>query len=275
MSLSLKLPNVAGTFYDSDPLRLKKMLLEFLDGPPVLDKKKPRMLIAPHAGYIYSGPIAASAYKLWAELGTKKQEVVILSPTHYHHLSAIVSLDADAYQTPLGNIPLNKELIAQLMSKGLIEIRPEIFEAEHALEVHLPFLQIIFNNFSIIPLIVGQVDAASVVRILETLDDGKRLFVVSTDLSHFHSSEKARRIDYDTASFIEAYQSDQLKGDMACGFYPLRGLLDYARAHKMIVKKLDLRNSSDTAGNPDRVVGYGAFALYSENDSQKTTASKV
>ncbi|MBI2519091.1 MAG: AmmeMemoRadiSam system protein B [Bdellovibrio sp.] len=109
----------------------------------------------------------------------------------------------------------------------------------------------------------------------EALDDGQRLFVVSTDLSHFHSCEEARRIDGETAKLIETYQSERLKGERACGYYPLRATLEYARAHKMTIKQLDLRNSSDTAGDPERVVGYGAFALYLDTASEKTKASKV
>ena len=275
MNTLLKLPNVAGTFYDSDPIRLKAMIVKFIGDSPVLGTKNCRMLIVPHAGYIYSGPIAASAYKLWEELGAQKQEVVILSPTHYHHLSTIASLTNDAYQTPLGNVSINKGAVEQLVQQNLVEIRPEIFEREHALEVHLPFLQILFRNLSIVPLIVGQVNSSEVVKILEVLDDGKRRFVVSTDLSHFHSCEQARRLDAETAKLIETYQSERLRGEMACGYYPLRGVLEYALAHAMTVKRLDLRNSSDTAGEPERVVGYGAFAIYSANDSEKTIASKV
>ncbi|MBI2519090.1 MAG: AmmeMemoRadiSam system protein B [Bdellovibrio sp.] len=136
MATVLKFPNVAGTFYDSDPIRLKATLLKLLADAQVLGPMNPRIIIAPHAGYIYSGPIAASAYKLWEELGRRgqMQDVVILAPTHYHHLSTIASLSSEAYQTPLGNISLNQMLIEKLVEQQLLEIRPEVFEREHALE---------------------------------------------------------------------------------------------------------------------------------------------
>ncbi len=276
MASTVKLPNVAGMFYEADPVRLTNMLQEFLANARPAISNIPRILIVPHAGYIYSGPIAASAYKQWMTCPSP-QEVVILSPTHYHHLSTIASLDVNAYQTPLGKVSLNSTVIEQLVQKKLVNYRPEVFEREHALEVHLPFLQFLFKELSIIPLIVGQVDAAAVIQLLLALDDGKRLFVVSTDLSHFHSHEIAKSLDLETANWIETCQSHRLTGQMACGHFPLRGVLDYARLQKMTVKKLDLRDSSDTAGDPERVVGYGAFAIYSSSSSpsEKTQASKV
>jgi len=245
---------VAGTFYPSDAGTLRAEVDAFLAGARPGEGPPPKALVAPHAGYMYSGAVAASAY---AALAGPVRRVVLLGPAHYLPLRGVALPDVDAMRTPLGEIGLDQQACAALPG---VRANAAAHAREHSLEVHLPFLQRRFGEFSLVPLVVGDAAPEEVANVLEAAwGAGDTLVVVSTDLSHYLPYRDARARDAETAARIEALEPVE-DGD-ACGAAPLNGLLAVARARKMQVRRLDLRNSGDTAGDRSRVVGYGAFAF--------------
>jgi len=262
--LKVKLTNVAGTFYPGDPEKLQPLLVHYI---PTLKKhkkhkKKLKGLIVPHAGYDYSGPVAGLAYSKLAAHASSFGRIAVLSPTHYYHLSHIAVLNFAAYETPLGPIAIDEHYVQHLLDKKLVVDRPDVFEQEHALEVHLPFIKQVAPYAMLVPLIIGQTNPENVQKLVDELIRHDVFIIISTDLSHFHSYREARRIDRKTKTLIEELDYNHLDGEMACGHYPLSGLLKWAGENKGKIKTLDLRNSGDTAGGKSRVVGYGSFAIY-------------
>jgi len=255
-------PAVAGTFYPADPRELQDMVRGFLqDARPVKDPP-PRALIVPHAGYIYSGPVAASAYARLRERHAQIRRVVLLGPSHRVAFSGLAVSGADCFATPLGKVPLDQQAIARVLALPQVRELDEAHALEHSLEVHLPFLQTILDDFSLVPLVVGDASAEEVAEVIETLWDGpETLTVVSSDLSHYHDYNTARQLDRRTTEAIEALRYEDLDYQSACGRNPLAGLLLVARRHGLHVQTLDLRNSGDTAGPRDQVVGYGAYEV--------------
>lgn len=224
----------------------------------------PKVLIAPHAGYIYSGPVAASAYILLKSLREQIQRVVLLGPAHRVAVRGVATSCADFFETPLGRIPIDQTAIAELLKQPFVQASDRAHAQEHGLEVHLPFLQTVLPNpFTLVPLIVGECSPEQVAQLLEILWGGpETLIIISSDLSHYESYDQAVRHDAQTCHAIEKLDFQTLHHDDACGYYPVRGLLTLAKARGMSVKTLDLRNSGDTAGSRDQVVGYGAWAFY-------------
>ena len=255
---------VAGMFYPDNPTRLRFEVRACLDaarGEPM----RPKALVVPHAGYVYSGPIAASAYALLQPLRELIRRVVLLGPAHRVWVPGLALPGVDAFETPLGRVMLDQDAIASLADLPQVGVYAAAHAHEHSLEVHLPFLQIVLDEFALIPLLVGGADAEAVAQVLERLwDDDETLIVVSSDLSHFLPYEDARRVDAETARAILGLDAD-LVGEQACGAYPLNGLMRVARRRGLRPHLLDLRNSGDTAGDRDQVVGYGAFA-FTETD---------
>ncbi len=250
-------PAVAGTFYPADPAQLEGMVRTFLAeaqpsaGPP------PRALIVPHAGYVYSGPIAASAYATVAD--TNVERVLLIGPSHYVWFPGLAHPDVDAMLTPLGSVPVGRGPFHHTP----VIYSPEPHRREHSLEVQLPFLQVLFGAPTVIPLAVGDATPEEVAQAIEEAGDAS-LVVISSDLSHYLPYEQARAVDEATARAIVNLDPASLHRDSACGVIGIQGMLLYARRHGYRCRLLDLRNSGDTAGDPDRVVGYGAFAFTKE-----------
>jgi AmmeMemoRadiSam system protein B len=255
-------PVVAGSFYPADPAELRAQLHSFMASAQPESVSAPKALIAPHAGYIYSGPIAANAYAQLSSSAETISRVVILAPSHRVHFFGIACSSAELFQTPLGELEVDLESVAKLQNLPQVETLDAAFEQEHSLEVHLPFLQESLGEFKIIPMIVGDTDPTAVDEVLELLWGGdETLIVISSDLSHYLEYEEANRIDAKTSRDIEQLQPEAISHDQACGRLPISGLLLAAQRHQLHPTTLDLRNSGDTAGSKDRVVGYGAYAF--------------
>jgi len=234
------------------------MLSQVAPGDPL---PPPKALIVPHAGYIYSGPIAASAYAQLIPLSGTIRRVVLLGPTHRIGVRGLALPTCDAFATPLGNVPVDHEAEASLAGLPQVIRHPGTHAQEHSLEVQLPFLQEVLGDFSLVPLAVSDASPEEVAEVLETLWGGpETLIVISSDLSHYHSWAAARDMDGASARSILAL-SLLRDHEQACGATPVNGLLLAARHHGLIPRMLDLRNSGDTAGDRNRVVGYGAFAF--------------
>jgi AmmeMemoRadiSam system protein B len=240
-------PAVAGSFYPSDPDELSALVAALLESAP---RRPPaKAVVAPHAGYAYSGPIAASAFRA---LPSGVTRVVLLGPSHFALLRGLAAPRAAAFETPLGRIPL--DIPEGLPRDDAAHLR------EHSLEVQLPFLQVALGNFRLVPIAVGDAGPTEVAGVLASVWGGpETVIVVSSDLSHYLPYDEARRADGETARHIE--QLVPVPGAAACGAAPLNGLLFEAARRGMRCERLDLRNSGDTAGDRSRVVGYGAFAL--------------
>ncbi len=254
-------PAVAGQFYPGDASELRTAMSVFFEDVQVKPSPAPKALIVPHAGYIYSGPVAATAYARLRSYREQYTRVILLGPAHRVAVSGLALSAADVFRSPLGDVPLDKEAIAALNMPEVM-----VFDAshqlEHSLEVHLPFLQSVIESFSLVPLIVGDVAPETVAEVIDSLWGGpETLIVISSDLSHYLSYESARTIDNATCQAIENLEVDRIDHHAACGATPIKGLLIAARRRGMKVTTLDLRNSGDTAGDRNRVVGYGSWLL--------------
>jgi len=251
---------VAGLFYPAESALLQGTVEALLAVAPAGDDV-PKAIIAPHAGYPYSGPTAACAYRL-LEVGRERiRRVVLLGPAHRVYLEGMALPSVDAFTTPLGDVPVDADGVRRARALPGMQISDAAHADEHSLEVHLPFLQTVLEEFQLIPIVVGVCPAREVEAALETLWGGdETVIVVSSDLSHYHAYADANGIDARTTARIEARETT-LRGEDACGAYALNGLLLAARARGLHVRTLDLRNSGDTAGDRHRVVGYGAYAL--------------
>ena len=252
---------VAGTFYPSSQNVLTKSILTHIkraQSHPVI----PKALIAPHAGIIYSGDIAGSAYKLIFQQKTNISRVILLGPSHHFAFDGLALPQVDIFSTPLGDITLDRTLFESLLKFSQVQSINQAHQPEHSLELQLPFLQASLSEFKIIPLLAGKTTPSQIAEVLQFLWGGaETLIVISSDLSHYHPYDQARSYDAATVAAIEQF-STTLTGDQACGYNPINGLLQLANEKNMQIKTLDVRNSGDTAGDKTRVVGYGAFALY-------------
>ena len=248
-------------FYPREPAALRALLSRQLAENPATGAA-PKALIVPHAGYVYSGPVAARAYNLLAPVVARIRRVLLLGPAHRVPLRGMALPNATAFRTPLGDVPLDVDAMEQIAALPGVQRSDEAHREEHSLEVHLPFLQTLLSRFALVPIVVGWSEATEVQRVLERLWGGdETLVVLSSDLSHYHPYREARRVDEDTARRIESLEAT-LEGEQACGAYPLNGLLASSREHHLRISRLDLRNSGDTAGGRDRVVGYGAWSIH-------------
>jgi len=255
-------PAVAGLFYPADPTELARTVDDLLAAAPRWDGPRPKALIVPHAGYQYSGPVAATGYAALAAHRASVRRVVLLGPAHRAALSGIAVPVADVFLTPLGTVPVDDACRTAALAYGAVaDDWPHA--GEHSLEVHLPFIQRIFGSIPVLPLVVGEARPEAVAAVLEALwgEDGT-IVIVSSDLSHYLDHHAARQADAATAAAILRRDWRALSARDACGFFPLRGLLEVAERRRMAVRQLDLRTSGDTAGDRTRVVGYGTFALF-------------
>lgn len=256
-------PAVAGSFYPAHAQQLRAAVAAYLaEVSAEAPAARPKALIAPHAGYIYSGPIAASVYSPLRPFAAELERVVLLGPSHRFPLRGLAATAAEAFETPIGRVPVDREAIERVLHLPQVEVLESAHTAEHSLEVQLPFLQHVLGPFSLVPFAVGDASAEQVAEVLRVLWEGdETLIVVSSDLSHYYDYETARRLDEATTRAIEALNPDGLGEESACGRTPLCGLLVEARRRGLAVQTLDLRNSGDTAGPRDQVVGYGAYVL--------------
>ncbi|MDX2457861.1 MAG: AmmeMemoRadiSam system protein B [Gammaproteobacteria bacterium] len=258
---NIREPAVAGSFYPADPGELQNQLEILLtavkDGNP-----PPKAMILPHAGYIYSGPVAASGYARLVGSTGRITRVILLGPAHRQYVKGLALPDATAFRTPLGTIPLDIEALRQIRQLPQVSTDAAAHRSEHSLEVHLPFLQRTLKDFTLVPILVGDATAEEVCEVIEQLWGGREtLLIVSSDLSHYHDYETATRRDQATSRAIEALALEDIDYHDACGRNPVSGLLLYARQHGLRIKTIDQRNSGDTAGPRDQVVGYGAYVL--------------
>jgi AmmeMemoRadiSam system protein B len=252
-------PAVAGQFYPGNASELGATIRTFFDEVDAAEGPAPKALIVPHAGYVYSGPIAATAYARLRPYRRQYTRVVLLGPCHRMDIKGLALSGADVFRTPLGDVQLDQIAIAGL-SMPEVTIVDASHKFEHSLEVHLPFLQTVIESFSLVPLVVGDAKPKTVAKVIDELWDGpETLIVVSSDLSHYLTYDRARTTDQHTCQAIEDLDVHGIDHHDACGATPIGGLLIAAKRRGMKVTTLDLRNSGDTAGGKDQVVGYGSW----------------
>ena len=258
----VRAPAVAGQFYPGDPERLRRDVTGFITAAKAANKEVPKAVIAPHAGYQFSGPIAGSAYACLAQGRNSLKRVLLLGPSHFVAFRGLAASSAITFQTPLGTIPVDREALDQARALAQVTVLDAAHRNEHSLEVHLPFLQVALAEFMVVPLVVGEATPREVGEVLNRLWDGDQTcIVVSSDLSHYLDYEASQETDHHTARVIESLQWEELDSDRACGCRPICGLLNAAKEQGMQCRAVDLRNSGDTSGDRDRVVGYGAFVF--------------
>jgi AmmeMemoRadiSam system protein B len=264
---------VSGTFYPDDPRELAAMVEGFLRAEPGTAARPapkaatpkaatPKAVIAPHAGYVYSGAIAGSAFRGLASAAQTIERVVLIGPSHFVPIRGLALPGDPWFATPLGEVRVQPEGAQASLRLPQVRVIPEAHAREHSLEVELPFLQSLLGQFALVPLVAGEASGEEMAEVLERLWGGpETLIVISSDLSHYLPYAAAQRADQETAVRIMSL-AGSLHSRQACGAVPINGLLEVARRRGLIPELLDLRNSADTAGDPSRVVGYGAFAFY-------------
>lgn len=259
---TVRYPAVAGLFYPDDPVELDEMVRQFL-AEAKTQEPIPKAVIAPHAGYVYSGPVAASAYRLLIPAKGKIKRVILVGPAHHIPFQGLAVPDVDSFITPLGGVAVDHEAIAQIADLPFVQRFDTAHGPEHSLEVQLPFLQEVLADFKLVPIVAGTAKPGEVAEVLERLWDGpETLIVVSSDLSHYLDYQTARQLDAATSRAIEELDPSRLTPESACGWIPVSGLLLAARNHGLVAKTLDFRSSGDTNGPRDQVVGYGAYGFF-------------
>jgi AmmeMemoRadiSam system protein B len=258
----IRQPAVAGTFYPAIGSELHNMLATLLAVPDSVGQMPPKALIVPHAGYIYSGPVAATGYARLRPVAGSVRRVVVMGPSHRVAFRGLAVPGDSIFRTPLGDIPLDIETIQALLTLPQVLQDNQAHRLEHSIEVHLPFLQEMLESFVLVPIVVGDAAPEEVCEVISMLWDGpETLLVVSSDLSHYHDYDTATRLDRATSHAIETLAFEKIGYEHACGRNPVSGLLLFARQHGLTVETLDLRNSGDTAGPRDQVVGYGTYVI--------------
>ena len=265
---AIRPPAVAGTFYPAAPDALERQLARFMseadNAPPSSGAPAiPKAIIAPHAGYVYSGPVAARAYARLAAARGQITRVVLIGPSHHLAFHGLAVDMSEAWQIPGGTVALDQEAIARLRALPMVGQLDAAHEREHALEVHVPFLRHVLGDIRLVPIVAGDAPPEAVAALFDAVWGGpETLIVVSTDLSHYLDYAACQALDARTAEAIERFDDSAIGSAEACGQVPTRGLLRTAQRRGMTIERLDLRNSGDTAGPRDRVVGYGAWALF-------------
>ena len=281
--LHIREPAAAGTFYPADSDTLHQQVTDMLNKVE-FQGSPPKAIIVPHAGYIYSGELAAKAYASLQGVREKIKTVVLLGPAHRVYFQGIAAPAADEFKTPLGTVPIDQNTIERVLDKfPFVQRLPESHRDEHSLEVQLPFLQEVLDDFRLIPLVVGDSRPDQVDKAIDFLwGDESTLIVISSDLSHFHDYATAQSMDSQAANAIESLQPQALSGEFACGYLPVSGMLLAARRRHMRPERVGLCNSGDTAGDKDRVVGYGAWIFQAKDvqpqilsDEQKEWLKKL
>lgn len=252
---------MAGQFYPDDARDLRAAVRDCLPAPGPA-AAVPKAIIVPHAGYEYSGAVAGTAYALVARAHGVITRVVLAGPSHRVWFRGLALPGASYFSTPLGEIPIDQEAAVRVQALRQVTVLDRAHAREHSLEVHLPFLQVVLDRFTLLPLVTGEASPADVGEVFEQLWGGpETLIVVSSDLSHYHDAATARRLDAATSSAIEALRAEDIGPDDACGCVPVRGLLWVARRLGLRARVLDTRNSADAGGPAGQVVGYGAYGF--------------
>jgi MEMO1 family protein len=255
-------PAAAGLFYAGDPHQLQATVSELLGEVVPSANVLPKALIAPHAGYVYSGRVAAEAFATLRASAQSIARVVLIGPAHFVAVRGIAAPTADGFETPLGCVPVDRHALSAIGDLPFVIASDAPHAPEHSLEVELPFLQALLPNFAVVPLVIGDAAPQHVAEVLRRLWGGaETLIVVSSDLSHYHNYDTAQRLDAATAAAIERGDWESLGPDQACGYLAVAGLLVEAGRRRLTPQRLSLCNSGDTAGSRDRVVGYGAWAV--------------
>lgn len=261
--MDIRRPSVAGLFYPADPQSLHRNIEHYLHDVDRLPARRPKAIVSPHAGYIYSGPVAAFGYAAVRPYAKEIRRVVLLAPAHRLPFRGLAVPSSEVFRTPLGDIVIDEKGVETARQQTGVQLLDRAFDDEHAIEVQLPFLQQVLEEFSLVPIVVGMAEDEEVAGVLGALWGGdETLIVISSDLSHYLDYDTARHHDQQTRRAIEEMRPDALGGHDACGYLPLRGLLKVALDRGLRVETLDMRNSGDTAGPRDRVVGYGSYAVY-------------
>jgi len=260
--LPIRPPAVAGQFYPADPSRLRRELTRYIDQASLPeDLATVRAVMAPHAGYVYSGPTAGYAFKALKQLPARDWTVYLLGPAHRVAVDGVALGNYSAFRTPLGDVPVAVDRVADMMARSSVYTRaPDAHAREHCLEVEVPFLQVTLTDFRLVPMLFGQVDPQAVAEDLVNQIGEDDLVVVSTDLSHFYPYDTAERLDQDLLdAVLDGEKREVMRGE-ACGRAPVTTLMDIARRKSWTPHLLDYRNSGDTAGDKSRVVGYASVA---------------
>jgi MEMO1 family protein len=259
--LSVRRPAVAGSFYPRGPRELEETIKALMPRASKSGESGLVGVVAPHAGYAYSGPVAASAFADISASGQDFDRVLLIGPPHYVPVPGIAAPSSQAFATPLGDIEIDQDAITALLDAGLVSVDDRAHAPEHSLEVELPFLQHVLGRFTLIPLLVGDASPQQVASVIGSVLDERTLLVVSTDLSHYLDDASARARDLKSAETIERFDFTRLGPYDACGFASLNGALCAGQQQSWRIERLDLRNSGDTSGDRSRVVGYGAWAF--------------
>jgi MEMO1 family protein len=261
--MRVRSPAFAGMFYSDKPQELGAAVKGYIaEATPPAIPALPKAVIAPHAGYIYSGPIAGTAYASLSACVGQIERIVLFGPSHRVAFAGVATSGASAFETPLGPVAVDRDAVSSLVRAGLAREFEPAHENEHSLEVHLPFLKQIFPDARVVPLLAGDDDWHAALSILANLWGGNEtVIVVSSDLSHYHDYATAQRIDAGTAKSFEHLAAGKVDYEQACGATGVNALLALVAEKGLACTTLDLRNSGDTAGPKNRVVGYGAFAI--------------
>jgi MEMO1 family protein len=260
--LSKRAPAVAGSFYPRSAETLSRTIAALLADAGDPKRPRPRGVIVPHAGYAYSGRVAASAFADVRGLRGQIERAVVIGPAHFVPFHGIAAPSDSFFATPLGEVPIDVATIAALSAETLVALDNKPHTREHALEVELPFLQTIFGEVPIVPLLFGSTSAGAVAAAIARVWTDDTLLVVSSDLSHFEDYWSACRHDNHTAAAIEAFAEAVIGPSDACGHLAIRGALIEAARRGLDIERRALCNSGDTCGDRQRVVGYGAWAFY-------------
>ncbi len=257
-----KQPNVAGSFYPGKKLTLQQTITNLLTEVKTTESRPPKAIIAPHAGYIYSGYTAAVAYKSLSSLKNQVTTAILIGPAHFVPFFGIATMFADEFITPLGAVEVDQQVIRTALQLKQVTELEAAFQKEHCLEVQLPFLSHVLPHCKIAPFLVGNTSYLEVAELLKKVWGGNEtIIIVSSDLSHYHDYETAKKLDNDTSNAIENLHPEKMDPNSACGKLAIQALLQCAIDFGLKITKLDLRNSGDTAGDRSRVVGYGAYHL--------------
>jgi len=261
--MQVRPPAIAGTFYPANEGSLTALLDRVWRNRVALDVPAPKAMIAPHAGIIYSGPIAATAYASVEAAADRIKRVVLLGPSHHFGFRGFVVPTVDAWRTPLGDIPLDRPTLDRIAARPDVMASDRAHGPEHSLEIHLPFMQRALGDFELVPVAVGVIEVQQGASLLRSIWGGdETLIVISSDLSHFFAQDHAKQVDASTTAVIEAMDADAMLDADACGRYPICGLLAEAKRRDMTMATVDVRTSADTAGDPLRVVGYGSYLFW-------------
>jgi len=260
--MTVRKPAVAGMFYPAEAGQLRREISSLLGNAGTTSEPLPKAIIVPHAGYVYSGPVAAAAYRLLTPARHDIHRVVLFGPAHRVYLEGMAAPAADGFVTPLGTVPVDQNMIQNISRLPGMCVSDAAHEDEHSLEVQLPFLQIVLEEFKLVPIVVGHCEPTLVAEVIDTVWGGpETLIVISSDLSHYLPYGQAQQADENTCRRILTKVAT-LTGDEACGAHAINGLMNSEHCKQLQVEAIDVRNSGDTFGDKNRVVGYGAFTLH-------------